>query len=273
MNRTVKQKLCVALAALTCVFSACGQQAQESAPPASQEDMTADNLSGDSAPAESAREEGIGEVYFLPFESEALMGTNTLSIYARKSGLQPGGGVLSLHREDGGNVAEIRFDDGQRVEFDTLTQGDRAFVGWDEPGTKATVILDSPLTEPGNYYVTMTENCLTDPVNGLGSKALEKGVWTFRVADYGIAGGSLFDKDTFAVGETVTVSVRLGDGAAKAAFSGYDPEMVEPAVQEVTADGELSLKCIKAGTTQWDVILYDEAGEKVLWTSVLVQVE
>lgn len=270
MNRNLKQIVSAVLAALLCGFTACGQT--ESAPSPPQTEMTADNLD-EEAGDEGPQEEGIGEVYFLPLADGALMGTNLLNVCARKTGLQPGDGVLALCRADGTAVAEIKFDDAQRVELGTLSDADRAFIGWEEEGTKATVILDEPLTQPGQYYVTLTENCLINPETGAGSKALEKGAWTFGVADYGIAGGSLFEKETCAVGETVTISVRLGDGAAKAVLSGFDPEMLEPVTAEVTADGDLALKCVKAGIAQWDVKLLDADGNVIDGTSIAVPVE
>lgn len=269
-----KQLICGLLAAAVWGLASCGAP-QEQVPATetgSQVEMTSDQLGGDT---ESAAEGGIGEVYFLPFSYDALMGTNTLTICAKKSGLQAGGGTLTLYRDDGTMVEEIVFTGAEQVEISPLTEDDKSLVGWEETGTKANIVLQKPLTEEGGYYVTMTENCLVDPQTGIGSKPLtDKKAWNFGITGYGITGeGSLLTKEVCAVGETETVVVRLGDGAVKAMFTGFDPEMVEPVVGERTTDGELSMKFKKAGTAWWSVVLLDGAGEVIDGASVSVSVE
>lgn len=274
MKMKRKQFICALLAAAVCGLAACGapQEPVSTAESESRTEMTSDQLGAASA---AEPEGGIGEVYFLPFSYDALMGTNMLAICAKKSGLQPGGGTLTLYREDGTLVEEIAFTGAEQVELSPLTEDDKSLVGWEDAGTRASIILQKPLTEEGGYYVIMTENCLVDPQTGIGSKPLtDKKAWSFGVTGYGITGeGSLLTKDVCAVGEMETVVVRLGNGAVKAVLTGYDPEMVEPVVGERTTDGELSMKFKKAGTAWWSVVLLDAAGEVLDGASISVSVE
>lgn len=274
MNMKRKQLICAVLAAAACGITSCGGAEVSAPPPQSQAEMTSDQL-GSEAERDEDRETGIGEVYFMPFRDDALLGTNMLSVCAKKSGLQAGDGVLTLYRDGGTVVEEIVFTDTEQVEFTPLAEEDKALVGWEETGTKANVVLEKPLTEAGGYYVTMTENCLVDPETGTGNKPLtDKQAWRFGITGYGITGeGSLLNKGVCAVGETETIAVKLGDGAVKAVLTGYDPEMVEPVVGERATDGELSMKFKKTGTAQWSVVLLDAAGEVIDGASIAVSVE
>lgn len=264
MDCKIKQAICAALAAALCV--GCGASEQP-APPAESSPV--------SSPASSAptAAQGIGEVYFAPYYETAMMGTNLLVLCAKEDGLTTGEGSLSVHREDGTVIETVRFNSDQ-VEVGPLTQEDRAYVGWETTGTRATVVLNNPLTEAGDYYVTLTEDCLKNPTEKVGNLALtDQEKWRFSVIGYGIVGGTLMEKDVFAVGETATVSVKLGDGAAKAALLNYDPELVEPLTAELTTDGDLSIRFLKEGTAQWYIVLWDEAGNSLGGTTIAVPVE
>lgn len=261
MTRKGKQVICAALLMVLCAGCGGGQTAATADSPAPSSSMAA-------APAR-----GIGEVYFIPYHETAMMGTNLLVMCAKEDGLTVGEGSLSVHREDGALVETVNFDSDQ-VEAGPLTQADRDYVGWETAGTRATVVLEKPLTQAGDYYVTLTENCLTSPAGGIGNLALtdEEG-WRFSVAEYGIVGGTLMDKDVYTVGEDVTVSVKLGGSAVKAQLVNYDPALVEPLTAELTEDGDLSARFIAAGTAQWDIVLWDEAGNSLGGTSIAVPVD
>lgn len=289
MKQKQKQKYFIfIMAVLMCALAVSCSGAEKEAPQVSLDagqtgsvgagEMTADRLESAVDPKRQERLEGsdgIGEVYFLPFQYDALMGTNVLAICAKKTGLQAGEGFLTVHRaEDGSVVEKVQFNDTARVELGPLLKEDRAFVGWEQEGTKAMVVLKKPLIEQGDYYVTMEKDCLWDPESGAGNKPLtDGGVWSFGIAPYGITGGSLFEKDVCTVGTEETISIRLDGGAVKAVLEGFSMDIVEPVIGELTADGNLSLRFLKPGTAQWNVVLLNEEGEPVDGTTIAVVVE
>lgn len=256
----MKLKMTIGLLAtlLAGAFSACsGGEGIPQTPAA-----VPDSASQASSAAMPQEAQGIGNVYFLPYQQQALMGTNTLGMYAQMDGLVPGTGILTLHKEDGTVVDEIHFADRTRVQTSVLSEQEAELVDWDTLGSKATLILAAPLTEVGKYYVTMTDDCLRKPDETAKSRALGQGLWEFSIAPFGITGGTLYQGSIHA-GDTRTISVALAEEAVKCRILGADGAEIELVTGELSAAGDLQLKFLAASSYEWDVAFLNAAGECV----------
>lgn len=129
--------------------------------------------------------ESIGGVYASPVATgddyQAPAGTDAVSLYAEREGLEPGTGVLTLYDDaDDSVLAEIPADSGQ-VTFGPVAEEQKAFYGMDG-GTEIRVSLGFGLEAGKRYYVEVSEDFAR--YGDVGSRAFGgKGQWPIQVEE------------------------------------------------------------------------------------------
>lgn len=119
------------------------------------------NGGGEAALSSEMHIESIGGVYASPVATgddyQASAGTDAVSLYAEREGLEPGTGVLTLYDDADDHVlAEIPADSGQ-VAFGPVAEEQKAFYGMDG-GTEIRVSLGFGLEAGKRYYVEVSED-------------------------------------------------------------------------------------------------------------------
>lgn len=116
-------------------------------------------LAAESSSLAETKAESVGAVYVDPyadgFEYLAPAGTDTVSLYVEREGVEPGTGTLTLYDDgDDSVVAEISADSSQ-VTFMPVSEEDKICYGMDK-GTKVWVSLGLGLEAGKRYYVAVS---------------------------------------------------------------------------------------------------------------------
>lgn len=257
--------LCVA-AALS--FSSCSGQSGQTEGEKEAADFNAVWESGLSAAAPFADAEPrdltthIGYIQPFPNQIEIAMGMDQILILLPRTDVTGGPGRLTLNREDDSSeIQQIAFDN-QAVQFLPMTKQELSDMGW-EMGTKVSITFDEMLTS-GSYAVEMEEGCILAPNFDIKSPAYTD-VWSFQVAEYGIAGGDYSSGDSYhaKVGDTVSLQIALGGEAAECRLQITPENAAETETYELFENGTFHIAFTQPGDIVYSVFFYNAQGEEM----------
>lgn len=208
----------------------------------------------------------LSEFVLSPMTSDATgyqiaeAGTNELTISFQRSDVLPGSGAITLYNAaDSTEIEKINMNDAAKVGMEALSSEELAELGW-AGGTKVVVYLDTPLAQSSSYFVTLSEDALSS-LDGIGhSEATPDAyTWTIETSEYGFG----LDKTPQGItaGSVISGQVLMdGTAAVRASIENADPNFVTFDTTEFMASGSFTASFVQAGTTSFQAVFYDEAG-------------
>lgn len=208
----------------------------------------------------------LSDFVFSPLTSEATgyqicsAGGNELSICFQRTDVLPGSGTITLYNAADSSVVEtISMNDAAKVGMGAVSAEELAEFGW-QGGTKVTVYLNSPLAQSSSYFVALSDDAFSS-LDGIGhSEATPDAyTWTIQTSEYGF--GLAKTANGITAGSSVSGQVLMdGTAAVRASIENADPNFVTFDTTEFMASGSFTASFAQAGTTSFQAVFYDEAG-------------
>lgn len=205
----------------------------------------------------------LGYMVLDPLHNDSVLTALTnLKIYLPRADVKAGAGSLRI-REKGTEapLETVSFADASRVTVSAIDAEALALLYW-ESGVVFTVALKAAPDAGKTYTVSMDPDCIVvDGNEAVGNPALDGGKgWTFTTsADAGVLSRTRTGGEMPKLGDSVSIQVKLGDGAASAMVF-CDTEAVISDDQPLSASGTLTARYEQAGTVRWGVALMDANG-------------
>lgn len=208
----------------------------------------------------------LSDFVFSPLTSEATAyqictaGSNKLSISFQRTDILPGSGTLTLYNAADFSIIEtINMNDAAKVGMEAVSSEELEELGW-QGGTKVNVYLSSPLAQSSDYFVILSDDALSS-LDGIGhSEATPDAyTWTIQTSDYGF--GLAETVNGITAGSSVSGQIMMdGTAAVRASIENADPNFVTFDTTEFMVSSSFTASFAQAGTTAFQIVFYDEAG-------------
>ena len=242
--------------------------------------------------------ETIGYMMLKPRNGESVMpGNVTLKIFLPRADVQTGSGLLFLHSEKGGVVEEVSIEP-ETMKARPMTEKELEAMLWG-CGTAFEVTLQNPLQPNQNYFVQMSEGCISSEEYDVASPAIAgRDSWTFNTNSDNIIEDLIYIREVegseqpekvkdVQPGDKAVFEIVFGEGAVAAALfcdagsidaletyfqkvipvepaEGEEPEEIAPVMAEIIFP--------EAGEIKWGVAFLDANGKLVYEITMITNV-
>ena len=206
-----------------------------------------------------AEDNSVGLMAFYPNNNEnmfALAGTNTFTVYFQNKRVKVGSGKIGVYDASSNAIyTSVEASNTERFEIGVMDDIGKALTGWSE-GTKIDIYFDKIFLTGANYYVLIDEGFFT--LGSINSGAVtNSSLITFSVKEYGVDMTGVSFNKTYKVGDFVSFMALVdGQDATMYALKEYDSAFIEASPINGTADTQVTLKFLQAGSPSFTVAFY-----------------
>ena len=195
------------------------------------------------------------EMKLYPSGGKVASGLTAVQIVLNTPNVEAGTGEIAIYKSS---------NDELLAKYDMRIDNKNIYINTSKDPAYAQIIVPLPTDkyfESGeSYYVTMDDKFIyVDDIKD-STVGVAKGEWEFTVADYGYDGNIFEMANTYLVGDTINLPIKLGDNAAHAILLYDNVSVVGADLRELDENGTFTLKTLSEGTSVISVMFLDKDG-------------